>query len=75
MRAVKAFTTLMCGVLVLLAAGDIVAPAVVPRVEAPSGWTWNDAWFGVMAVVGVALVAGAIMVTRHEHRGHRPIPH
>ncbi len=55
--------------------GDIVAPAVVPRVEAPSGWAWNDAWFGVMAVVGVAVVAAAIMVTMHEHRGHRPIPH
>jgi hypothetical protein len=55
--------------------GDIVAPAVVPRVASPSGWEWNDAWFGAMVVVGLALVAAAIAFTTHEHRGHRPIPH
>jgi hypothetical protein len=55
--------------------GDIVAPTLVPGVEVPSGWEWNDAWFGVMMAVGLALVAAVIMVTVHEHRGHHPLAH
>lgn len=55
--------------------GDTVAPAAAPRVASPSGWEWNDAWFGAMMVIGLALVAAAITLTMHERRGHRPIAH
>jgi hypothetical protein len=55
--------------------GEIVAPAVVPTVESPSGWGWGEVVLGAAVVAGLALVAVALTLTLREHGGHRPIPH